>query len=741
MPRQNPSDRFNETPGGAAPGDTEALRARGPVLPPDDTSAFPDIPIPGLPPEYWHHIRLGPLSGRYYGAGPANGELDLRVDIDPRHANSPVMNRVSGDLYRVFRISLPGRPVLTWRNYLESWIVDAPVVTRFRNRVEVTGTVRFWRGSHPTTQLRLVISWAAFSPAGPAEVTFTSATSLPITYHCARRSSAFRELELEVDVCRSVDREPLLPSCDTHAHTNHPDGIPRRTLTFEEAYREAGVEVKVVREGSALDDSTAGFTRWSPAELHDAMETHYAKYGSGWPSWRMWGLMAGTFDEPAVGGIMFDAAAAYGGAGEAPERQGFAMFRNHSWFQDLVPGTPANPAQAAAMRHFLYTYIHEAGHAFNFLHSWNKSRPDSLSWMNYDWRYDQRNGPDAFWGNFLFRFDDEELLHLRHGDRAAVIMGGDPWASGGHLEAPAEAMTQLEGDAPVELLIRSREVFDFMEPVTVELRLRNRLKDLPLTMDTLLQPEQGGVVIFIRGPDGQLRTYSPVLCKLATPRMRTLAPAGQGAPGDDRYSEEVFLHYGSEGFYFDQPGEYLVRAVYQGTGDLLIPSNVHRLRVAIPRSRDEDRRAQGFFSHAVGLSLYLNGSRSEYLRKGMDVLEDMADRYQGSPLAARAALALANSRARPFHHREDSRMVRTHEAEPEQALAYSAQALRVYRQQPSRAFNLTQHRIADQRAALLSAIDRTDEAKQELATLEESLQAQGVNDVVLRSIREKRDRL
>ena len=51
------------------------------------------------------------------------------------------------------------------------------------------------------------------------------------------------------------------------------------------------------------------------------------------------------------------------------------------------------------MRQFLYTWVHEAGHAFNFLHSWDKGRPDALSWMNYDWRYDQRNGADTFWGS------------------------------------------------------------------------------------------------------------------------------------------------------------------------------------------------------------------------------------------------------------------------------------------------------------------------------------------------------
>jgi hypothetical protein len=67
-------------------------------------------------------------------------------------------------------------------------------------------------------------------------------------------------------------------------------------------------------------------------------------------------------------------------------------------------------------------------HAFNFLHSWDGNRPDALSRMNYDWKYDNRNGTDFFWGNFRMLFDDKELLCMRPGDRATVIMGGEPRA-------------------------------------------------------------------------------------------------------------------------------------------------------------------------------------------------------------------------------------------------------------------------------------------------------------------------
>jgi hypothetical protein len=402
---------------------------------------------------------------------------------------------------------------------------------------------------------------------------------------------------------------------------------------------------------------------------------------------------------------------------------------------------PATDDQAAAMRTFLYTYVHEAGHAFNFLHSWNKNRPDALSWMNYDWRYEDRNGVSSFWSNFRFRFDDEELIHLRHGDRTAVIMGGDPWASGGHLEAPPGAMAQLEGTRPVQLLLRSKGYFEFMEPVAIEFRLRNLLEDLPLDLDTRLNPEYGSVAIYIRRPNGRIVEYAPILCRLATPDVQTLQPSNNGDEGEDRYSEEVFLSYGKHGFYFDEPGEYLVRAVYQGTGDLLVPSNLHRVRVGNPLSREQDQLAHDFFTDEVGMSLYLGGSQSPFLSEGMGLLEDVARRYQDTPLGAKAATTVASSIARPFFRLQDGVMQKTHSADPEMALALTEPALEVYRREGSSSLNMAYHELARGRAGFLEALDQNEKAKEELAAARDDLEDRGVNRTVLADIETHRESL
>ncbi len=218
-------------------------------------------------------------------------------------------------------------------------------------------------------------------------------------------------------------------------------------------------------------------------------------------------------------------------------------------------------------------------------------------------------------------------------------------------------MAQVEGSPPLELLIRSRGYFDLMEPVYVELRLRNLLSDLPIPVDRRLAPEFGTTILFIQKPDGSIVTYDPIMCAVGEPESLNLQPATT-EDGNDRYSREIFLTYGSHGFYFNQPGEYRIRAIYQGAGDILITSQAHRIRIGTPNV-EADRFAQDFFSDEVGLALYLRGSRSPYLESGAMVLKEATERFSGTMLGAKVADTLANGLARPFFRMEESRSAET----------------------------------------------------------------------------------
>jgi hypothetical protein len=373
--------------------------------------------------------------------------------------------------------------------------------------------------------------------------------------------------------------------------------------------------------------------------------------------------------------------------------------------------------------------------------------------MNYDWRYDNRNGANSFWGNFRMRFDDEELIHLRHGNRPSVIMGGDPWASGGHSEAPAGAehlesppgaMAQIEGAMPVELLVRSKGFFEFLEPVEIEFRIRNLLADLPILADTQLDPSYGGLTVFIRRPDGRIVEYDPIMCKLAEPRLNVLQPAS-ATEGEDRYSQKIFLSYGKYGFYFDEPGTYMIRALYQGPGNLLIPSNMHRIRVGQPASQDADRLGQDFFSYQVGMSLYLSGSASPFLTKGMDVLRDLGERFQSSLVGAKAATTVAKSVAEPFFRITEAdqqrTLVKTQPADPAEALTLTDPALKLYQSTDAKTLNIDYHNLVRIRAGWLVASGDSGQAQQEVAQSRKDLAERGVNAPVLEQIRELEESL
>jgi hypothetical protein len=693
-------------------------------------SKVPPVKEASLPAALLTLVRF-PISGTYFGAmqqpDPGLYELELRVDVDQSHANAPVMNRISWDVSQVFSDS--GN---TWRVYRDSWIIDDPVVLWGQPNAKVSGSARSW-GSSESLAAEITIPWTV-DTIGPAEVRLIDGSD-ESTFSCDWKSNLFRQVELQIDVCASVDSRPLLPDYNTHAHRDRPTGIVERNLTIEEAYGEAGIGVTIPESHTVLDDSDPNFFSWTPAELHEAMVDHFEGLSDS-PQWRLWGLMAGRFESPGVGGIMFDAASQFGGAGRAPERQGFALFRNHSWFNNLVDGVPSNQAQAWSARHFLYTWVHEAGHAFNHLHSWDKSRPDALSWMNYDWRYDSRNGEDAFWKNFEFRFDDQELLHLRHGARNAVIMGGDSWGSGGHMETHHAAMSQLElvgGEPPVEVLLRSKEVFQFMEPVSLELRLRNLTKKT-IKADGNVQPEFGVVAVLIRAPDGQVHHYEPLMCKLAVRTQVSLNPPTKTQTGSDRHSETLDVTFGKRGFYFDRPGQYSIRVIYQGINGSLIPSNLHRIRIGYPTSPESEQIAQDYFTRDVGLALYFNGSRSQRLKRAMSTLQELTSRFPTQAVGVKAATVLASAEGRPFFRVAGNKISCEAKADPEAALSLTEPALAVYANSKSKSANLPHRNLVEQRADYWISIDEKQQAKAEITTLSSVLEHRGVNSSVIKDV-------
>src|SRR5262249_23425347 len=151
-------------------------------------------------------------------------------------------------------------------------------------------------------------------------------------------------------------------------------------------------------------------------------------------------------------------------AQQGKHRQGCAVF--HAG----IGGTTADK-----LRLQLYTYVHELGHCFNLLHSWQKSfatppvvnRPSALSWMNYPWNYPGGGAP-TFWSNFPFQFDNEEIIHLRHAFRNNIIEGGSNFAVGAALGREIMADPIRDESGLIFKISTHQRSFALGEPVVLE---------------------------------------------------------------------------------------------------------------------------------------------------------------------------------------------------------------------------------------------------------------------------------
>jgi hypothetical protein len=313
-------------------------------------------------------------------------------------------------------------------------------------------------------------------------------------------------------------------------------------------------------------------------------------------------------------------------------------------------------------RETLYTAVHELGHAFNLLHSFQKGwfggsdvapRPDSASWMNYPHLYPwgrmrEPDQPDRFWRDFRFTFDRAELEHLRHHERDEVMMGADPFGALGDLVPGV-----VRGlDARVEC----GAAFDLGEPFPLALVLTNRTarrRAVTLPADPL-----DVIDVVVRRPDGGWRRFEPLVTRLET---RAAARRILLEPGAS-HRVRVVPFYGRHGFTFDRPGTWLVRASLRLPGRAPIAAPPTALLVRTPGRELERLLETRLFGDEQGHFLTFAGG--DHLARGRRALEELAatPAFARSGAAVPVRAALAASLARPFQSQASVRPARPAEA-------------------------------------------------------------------------------
>jgi hypothetical protein len=576
-----------------------------------------------------------PVSGRYQSTGEFR--VTLRVDVD----GSRPMNRLSGDLFVTSG---------TTTSYAWSFIVDSPTVTQTANMVTIDGVSLFEDGDSGRVQVTIPHT-SVSSPPAAATIQFFTITGTPtVSWVCPFVSSYFRTVQWEED---SVVGTVPFVSYNTGT-LPQPPGSPSRELTVSKAYAEAGIEMQTAGLSNLVDASVAGTdAKWSDAELHAAMVNNFSLWEDV-PQWKVYTLVASSHVGGARG-IMYDYSGDF-------QRQGCAVF------YDAIQGT-----DAANQRAQLRTYLHELGHCFNLLHSWDKNLANppaplgpngglgDLSWMNYAWRYQPSppapGGEAAYWANFAFRFTDSELRHLRHAFYRNIVMGGDDFSVGAAEIDPRLFADRTEDNSGLKLELRSQDTLALGEPLVTELKLSTT--DLRgKRVHSHLHPDAGMVQIAIRQPSGRTVLYRPMMQHCVDEARTVVLTSERPAIYDSSY-----IGYGKDRFYFDQPGAYQLRAIYIAPDGSRVVSPTLDLRVRSPYTADDEEVADLFIGDEQGQLLKLLGSDSEALKHGNEAFDLVLDKHPEHPLAVYARLVKGINAERDFKRLSVDKVVKVRQAE------------------------------------------------------------------------------
>jgi hypothetical protein len=186
---------------------------------------------------------------------------------------------------------------------------------------------------------------------------------------------------------------------------------------------------------------------------------------------------------------------------------------------------------------------------------------------------------------------------------------------------------------------RQQALFEFLEPVVLELKLTN-ISSQPMLISDKLLSELDHMIVIIKKDGKPARQFSPYAQYCWKTQLRVLMP------GESTY-ESLFASVGKGGWQIAEPGYYTIQvALHQEDTEEDLVSNPLRLRIAPPRGYDEEFLAQDFFSEDVGRILTFDGS--QVLANGNDTLREVSAKLSDRAVAFHAEVALASAMAKEY---------------------------------------------------------------------------------------------
>ena len=208
-------------------------------------------------------------------------------------------------------------------------------------------------------------------------------------------------------------------------------------------------------------------------------------------------------------------------------------------------------------------------------------------------------------------------------------MGGNPFGTGAGLEDLESWREPVEDRSGIRLELEAPPSFAFGAPVTVQVKLTSA-DPRGIQVTKHIRPRNGNVEIAIAQPGGRIVEYEPLLRHCMSDEDAIVLGGEQQA-----YADRAFIHYGKEGFYFDQPGTYRLRARYTAPDGSVIVSETLTLRVRPPATAEDVEVADLFFGDEQGTLMYLVGSDFDGLQRGNDALTHVWEEHPEPPARGR----------------------------------------------------------------------------------------------------------
>jgi len=440
-------------------------------------------------------------------------------------------------------------------------------------------------------------------------------------------SRHFNRMEVIID---SVNNSPAVSGFDVTTHPVHPEVSEGNTRTINGILDRTGLLSKVVVNHKKNLKAKAE-TTWSNAEIVDAFRV-WSRHQNNEHMDKTWIMNVGTHElSPEIGSLVMDEV-------EGRKVNGVSIFQNCFRNDKTMDDADIN-------REILFAGLHGLGDVLGLGHSWQKrgvgqnhlpglpleNEPEARSFMNDPNRV--KGGKDRFFSDFTYRFSDTELMLLRHGVGMTDVGRNLDWYERHGFGAVTSGTTE---DLDLTFrLNRSSPVVQFMEPVTMEMKLTNRGLT-PLLVDNDILDNQNQLSVIISRNGFPARHLKPVF-HIHRRYQRLVMMPGESIFGS------VMVSVGSEGWMIDDPGTYNIEGILHLDGGDLVARPL-LIRVQRAHSFEEDIIAQDFLTRdmasliASGGSLLLSGCN--------DILNEITNRFRGHRVALHAHRLLGTTMVR-----------------------------------------------------------------------------------------------